>query len=83
MINDVPMTLIGKPTLPANNFKELSTWIGCTTKAKSILANAGVGSASHLCGLLYPKRGSSRHDHRALQGHGPGHDRFDRVAKLI
>ena len=27
MINDVPMTLIGRPTLPANNYKELSAWI--------------------------------------------------------
>jgi tripartite-type tricarboxylate transporter receptor subunit TctC len=27
MVNDVPMTLIGRPTLPANNYKELATWI--------------------------------------------------------
>ncbi|WP_427913859.1 tripartite tricarboxylate transporter substrate-binding protein [Ramlibacter sp. MMS24-I3-19] len=52
MINDVPMTLIGKPALPASNFKELSTWIG-QNKGKINLANAGVGSASHLCGLLF------------------------------
>jgi tripartite-type tricarboxylate transporter receptor subunit TctC len=52
MINDVPMTLIGKPTLPANNFKELSAWVAAN-KGKINLGNAGVGSASHLCGLLY------------------------------
>jgi tripartite-type tricarboxylate transporter receptor subunit TctC len=52
MINDVPMTLIGKPALPAANFKELSTWIGAN-KGKINLGNAGVGSASHLCGLLF------------------------------
>jgi len=52
MINDVPMTLIGRPTLPANNFKELATWIG-QNKGKINLGNAGVGSASHLCGLLF------------------------------
>ncbi|MFL6695246.1 MAG: tripartite tricarboxylate transporter substrate-binding protein [Ramlibacter sp.] len=52
MINDVPMTVIGKPSLPANNFKELSTWIG-QNKGKINLGNAGVGSASHLCGLLF------------------------------
>ena len=52
MINDVPMTLIGKPSLPANNYKELSTWIGAN-KDKINLGNAGVGSASHLCGLLF------------------------------
>ncbi|WP_048441732.1 tripartite tricarboxylate transporter substrate-binding protein [Caenimonas sp. SL110] len=52
MINDVPMTLIGKPSLPANNYKELAVWIG-QNKGKINLGNAGVGSASHLCGLLF------------------------------
>jgi tripartite-type tricarboxylate transporter receptor subunit TctC len=52
MINDVPMTLISKPTLPAANFKELSTWL-TANKGKINLGNAGVGSASHLCGLLF------------------------------
>ena len=27
MINEVPMTLIGKPTLPANNYAELLKWL--------------------------------------------------------
>jgi tripartite-type tricarboxylate transporter receptor subunit TctC len=52
MINDVPMTLIAKPGLPANNFKELSTWMTANV-GKINLGNAGVGSASHLCGLLF------------------------------
>lgn len=52
MVNDVPMTLIGKPTLPASNYKELATWIG-QNKGKINLGNAGVGAASHLCGLLF------------------------------
>ena len=52
MINDVPMTLISKPSLPANNFKELTAWV-LANKDKVNLGNAGVGSASHLCGLLY------------------------------
>ncbi|WP_137890973.1 tripartite tricarboxylate transporter substrate-binding protein [Ramlibacter sp. 2FC] len=51
MINEVPMTLIGKPSLAANNYKELSAWIQ-QNKGKVNLGNAGVGSASHLCGLL-------------------------------
>jgi tripartite-type tricarboxylate transporter receptor subunit TctC len=51
-INDVPMTLLGRPSLPANNFKELTAWIG-QNKGKINLGNAGVGSASHLCGLLF------------------------------
>jgi len=52
MINDVPMTLIGKSTLPANNYPELVKWLG-DNKGKINLANAGLGSASHLCGLMF------------------------------
>jgi tripartite-type tricarboxylate transporter receptor subunit TctC len=52
MINDVPMTLIGRPTLPANNYAELRKWIDAN-KGKINLANAGLGAASHLCGLLF------------------------------
>jgi tripartite-type tricarboxylate transporter receptor subunit TctC len=52
MINDVPMTLIGKPQLPANNYKELLTWIAAN-KGHINLANAGLASASQLCGMLW------------------------------
>jgi tripartite-type tricarboxylate transporter receptor subunit TctC len=52
MVSDVPMTLLGRPSLPAKNYKELSAWIA-QNKGKINLGNAGVGSASHLCGLLY------------------------------
>jgi tripartite-type tricarboxylate transporter receptor subunit TctC len=52
MVNDVPMTLVGRPTLPAKNFTELTTWLG-QNKGKINLGNAGLGAASHLCGLLF------------------------------
>ncbi len=52
MINEVPMTLIGRPSLPANNYAELAKWIDAN-KGKINLANAGLGSASHLCGLMF------------------------------
>ena len=52
MVNEVPMTLIGRPTLPANNFKELQDWIK-QNKGSVNLGNAGLGAASHLCGLLF------------------------------
>ena len=52
MINDVPMTLIGKPQIEAKNFAELRDWI-TKNPGKVNLGNAGVGSASHLCGLLF------------------------------
>ena len=52
MVNDVPMTLIGRPSLPANNYAELVKWLEAN-KGKINLANAGLGAASHLCGLLF------------------------------
>jgi tripartite-type tricarboxylate transporter receptor subunit TctC len=52
MINEVPMTLIGRSTLPANNYAELVKWIE-SNKGAINLANAGLGAASHLCGLLF------------------------------
>ena len=52
MVNDVPMTLISKPMMAAANYKELAVWIN-QNKGKINLGNAGVGSASHLCGLLF------------------------------
>jgi tripartite-type tricarboxylate transporter receptor subunit TctC len=51
MVNEVPMTLISRPSLPAKTYKELVTWIG-QNKGKINLGNAGIGSASHLCGLM-------------------------------
>jgi tripartite-type tricarboxylate transporter receptor subunit TctC len=55
MVNEVPMTLVGRSTLPANNFAELRTWIN-NNKGKVNLANAGLGAASHLCGLLFQQQ---------------------------
>jgi tripartite-type tricarboxylate transporter receptor subunit TctC len=52
MIIEAPMTVISRPTLPANNYAELVKWLG-ENKGKINLANAGLGAASHLCGLLF------------------------------
>jgi tripartite-type tricarboxylate transporter receptor subunit TctC len=52
LINDVPMTIIGKPQLPAKNFKEFLDYIK-KNKDKVSYANAGIGAASHLCGMLF------------------------------
>jgi tripartite-type tricarboxylate transporter receptor subunit TctC len=52
LINEVPMTLIGKSALPANNYADLMKWLEAN-RGKINLANAGLGSASHLCGLLF------------------------------
>lgn len=52
LINEVPMTLLGRPNLPPNNYADLVKWIN-ENKGKVNLANAGLGAASHLCGLLF------------------------------
>jgi tripartite-type tricarboxylate transporter receptor subunit TctC len=49
---DVPMTFVGKATLPPSDFKALVDYVKAN-KDKVTLANAGLGAASHLCGLLF------------------------------
>ena len=52
LVNEVPMTIIGKPSLPAKDLKELLAYIKAN-KDKVNYANAGIGAASHLCGMLF------------------------------
>lgn len=52
MINEVPMTLIGKPQLEANNYRDFENYIRANA-GKLNIAHAGLGSASHLCGLMW------------------------------
>ncbi|MDO9160136.1 MAG: tripartite tricarboxylate transporter substrate-binding protein, partial [Burkholderiaceae bacterium] len=52
MINDVPMTLLGSPKLPANTYRDFENHIRANG-GKLNLAHAGLGSASHLCGLMW------------------------------
>ena len=52
MVNEVPMTIIGKPQLQANNYRDLENYIR-TNSGKLNIAHAGLGSASHLCGLMW------------------------------
>ncbi|MEJ8848434.1 tripartite tricarboxylate transporter substrate-binding protein [Variovorax rhizosphaerae] len=52
LINEAPSVVIGKPMLAASNFDELRQWIAANG-GKVNLAHAGLGSASHLCGLMF------------------------------
>ena len=70
LINEVPMTLIGKPTLAANNYAELAKWIDAN-KGKINLANAGLGAASHLCGLLFQQAIKTEMTTVPYKGTGP------------
>ncbi len=54
-VADVPMTLIAKTGLPPDNLTELIAYVK-KNKEKLNLGNAGLGAASHLCGLLFMSR---------------------------
>jgi tripartite-type tricarboxylate transporter receptor subunit TctC len=52
LVNAVPMTLIARPDFPASNLKEAVSYVKANAQ-KINLANAGLGAASHLCGLMF------------------------------
>ncbi len=52
LINDVPMTLLARKSLAVKDLGEMVSWAKANAD-KATLANAGLGAASHLCGLLF------------------------------
>jgi len=52
LVNEVPMTIVAKPAMQAKDLKEFLTYIKAN-KDKVTYANAGIGAASHLCGMLF------------------------------
>ena len=69
-VADVPMVLLGKKDLPANNFKELEAYIKANG-SKVTMANAGPGAVSQLCGLLFQSRMGVRLTNIPYKGTGP------------
>jgi tripartite-type tricarboxylate transporter receptor subunit TctC len=51
LVTNVPMTIIGNKDFPPKDMKELISYVKAN-KDKVTYANAGVGAASHLCGML-------------------------------
>jgi tripartite-type tricarboxylate transporter receptor subunit TctC len=52
LVTEVPMTLVARKDFPPKDFAEFLTYIKAN-KSKVSFANSGVGSASHLCGMLF------------------------------
>ena len=52
LVTDVPMTMIARKDFPPKDMKELIGYVKAN-KDKVTYANAGVGAASHLCGMLF------------------------------
>ena len=52
LINEVPMTLVGRPDLPANTYRDFENYMRANP-GKLNLAHAGLGSASHTCAVMW------------------------------
>jgi tripartite-type tricarboxylate transporter receptor subunit TctC len=52
LINEVPMTLVARKDFPPNDLRALVAHVKAN-KDKVTYANAGLGAASHLCGMLF------------------------------
>jgi tripartite-type tricarboxylate transporter receptor subunit TctC len=52
LVTDVPMVIVARPDFPANDLKSLIEYVKAN-KDKVNYANAGIGAASHLCGMLF------------------------------
>ena len=52
LVTEVPMTFVGSPEFEPNTMEELVTYVEENIDTVTY-ANAGVGAASHLCGLLF------------------------------
>jgi tripartite-type tricarboxylate transporter receptor subunit TctC len=52
LVTDVPMTIVARKDFPAKDMKEFLAYVKAN-KSKVTYANAGIGSASHLCGMLF------------------------------
>ncbi|WAC25872.1 tripartite tricarboxylate transporter substrate binding protein BugD [Ancylobacter sp. SL191] len=70
LVTDVPMTMIGKSGLPPKDAAELIAYVK-DKKDGVIYGNAGVGSASHLCGMLFMSAIGTPMTTVPYQGTGP------------
>jgi tripartite-type tricarboxylate transporter receptor subunit TctC len=52
LVTDVPMTIVARSNFPPKDLKEMVAYVK-QNKDKVTYANAGLGAASHLCGMLF------------------------------
>ncbi|WP_439595865.1 tripartite tricarboxylate transporter substrate-binding protein [Falsiroseomonas sp.] len=70
LVTEVPMTLVGRNGLPAQNMQELVALVKREGERLNY-ANAGIGAASHLCGLLLMQAMGTRMTTVPYRGTGP------------
>ncbi|WP_243058129.1 tripartite tricarboxylate transporter substrate-binding protein [Nocardioides sp. SR21] len=70
LVADVPMTIVARSDFPAETLDELVAYV--TENADTVtIANAGVGGASHLCGLMLEQAIGVQLEEASYDGTGP------------
>jgi tripartite-type tricarboxylate transporter receptor subunit TctC len=70
LVTEVPMTLVGRADFPPKDAKELIAYVK-ENKDKVTYANAGIGAASHLCGMLFMREVGAQVTTVPYKGTGP------------
>ena len=70
LVTEAPMTIIARKDFPANTLQEMVEYLKANAD-KVTLANAGVGAASQLCGMLFTKQIGVELTTVPYQGTGP------------
>jgi len=70
LVTPVPMTIIAKKDFPAKDIKEFISYVKAN-KDKITYGNAGVGAASHLCGMLFMSAIETQFTTVSYKGTGP------------
>ncbi len=70
LVTDVPMTLVAKADFPPDDLASLVEYVK-KNRDKVSYANAGIGAASHLCGMLFMSAIGTELTTVAYRGTGP------------
>jgi tripartite-type tricarboxylate transporter receptor subunit TctC len=69
LVNE-PAMIVAKPSLPANNLRELIAWLKANPD-KGLLGTGGVGTVSDVFGVLFEKQTGTSIQHVPYRGLGP------------
>jgi tripartite-type tricarboxylate transporter receptor subunit TctC len=70
LVTDVPMTIVARRDLEPGTLEELVDYVKANADTVT-LANAGIGAASHLCGLLFQEAIGEKLTEVPYEGTGP------------
>ncbi|SDM11453.1 tripartite tricarboxylate transporter substrate binding protein BugD [Nonomuraea jiangxiensis] len=70
LVTEVPMTIVARKDFQPTSLKDLVTYVKANAD-KVTLANAGIGAASHLCGLLFQTAAGVKLQEVPYEGTGP------------